>query len=103
MYDRTDFNQVVNERLRNIHLAIDQAKQEEKESIMFPFFIMNNTDKHFHGFKGQIIDQLKSEGYHVTNLLPGFREAPMGITRDMYIAWTDRARKEGEEKGYEFR
>lgn len=103
MYDRTDFNQVVEEKLRNIGILVEEAKGEGRDSILFPFFIPSDKRKHFEGFKGEVIAKLKEKDYHVTNFLPGFKPSFNGFIKEIYITWTDTGRKAGEVLEYEFR
>ncbi len=103
MYDRTDFNQVIEEKLRNIGILVEEAKGEGRDSILFPFFIPNDKRKHFEGFKGEIIAKLKEKDYHVTNFLPDFKPSFNGVIKEIFIAWSDAGRKTGEASGYEFK
>ena len=101
MYDRTDFEQVIEERLRNIQLVVGEAKASGREYVVFPFFVPESKYKHFSGFKKEVIARIKAQGFNVTDLQGG-RSTINGFIKDMHIVWDDEAKEAAERAGYVF-
>lgn len=102
MADYSDFDQVVGEKVRNIKLVIEKAKEEKLDSFLYRFFIPQNTAKHFHGFKKEVLARLREEGVIISDFIPGTTPAIIGHTREMFVALTEKGAKQGKRKGYIF-
>lgn len=104
MLDRTDFQQVFDNKLDRILAVIEEAKKEGKSSVIYQFYIPQWKHKQFDGFKAAIIEAVKKNGNHITDFLPGAKPEFHGHSREMFICWTDESRAEVENKeGYQFR